>query len=96
MICAEFVLPCTPMHAWHMALAGHRLRELLRFDSDADFPIRQLVQRGAGVPVSDVQRMLPQPWSDLVASYLQALLLANKGEMLAACKEFRSAGSLHD
>ena len=81
------------MHGSHLVCStvfeGHRLKELLRFDSDADFPIRQLAQRGAGIPVSDVQRQLPQPWSDLIASYLQALLLNSKGEMLAACKEFR-------
>lgn len=70
-------------------VSGVRLRAQLRFDSDAQFSVMQLAQRGAGVPVGDVMRQIPQPWGEVIVSYLQTLMLYNKGERLAACKEFR-------
>ena len=75
-----------PTHA-----PGDLLRSLLRFDSPASYHVQLLSQRGAGIPVSDVQRLLPQPWSDLITSYLQAMLLSHRGEWLPAAKEFRQA-----
>ena len=86
---AAWRLPKLMRHA-SSSLLGHRLKELLRFDSDAALPIMQLAQRGAGVPAGDVGRQLPQPWADIMVSYLQALMMSSKGERLAACKGFRS------
>ncbi len=82
---------CTFIHA------GDKLKGLMRFDSDAALVVMQLAQRGAGIPSADVQRQLPQPWADIVTSYLQALMHSSKGERLAACKEFRCAAQkLHE
>eukprot|EP00798_Chlamydomonas_sp_ICE-L_P003457 gene3457-13517_t len=48
-----------------------------------------LAQRNANLPTAEITRMLAHPWSQLVTSYLEALMLLNKGEWMAACKEFR-------
>ncbi|GFH29006.1 PCI domain-containing protein, partial [Haematococcus lacustris] len=62
------------------------LRRLFRLDSDAYYIAGQLGSRA--VPVAEINRVVGI-WGDIVASFIQALVYHNKGDWVAACKEFR-------
>ena len=72
-----------------VSISGERLRSLFKLDSEAWNIVSQLINKGLQVPSGEIQRQLPPPWGDIVASFLQSLAFSVKGERLNACKEFR-------
>lgn len=69
--------------------AGVKLRQLFRLDGPAVGPAMQLAQRNQPVPAHDARAALGAPWADIVISFMAAVVLAQKGDNVGACKEFR-------